>query len=41
MSDVFVIVIWAIIAVSAAILFVSLFRDSHWHRRESVLKPRG
>jgi len=41
MSDVFVIVTWAIIAVSAATFLVSLFHNLHRHRQDSVVKFRG
>jgi hypothetical protein len=41
MSDVFVIVTWAIIAVSAATVVVSLAHNLHRHRRESVIRFHG
>ncbi|MGB9436109.1 MAG: hypothetical protein WBQ89_27925 [Candidatus Acidiferrum sp.] len=41
MSDVFAIVAWAIIAVSAATIVVSLAHNLHRHRRESVVRFHG
>jgi len=41
MSDVFVIVTWAIIAVSVATILVSLFHNFRRHRQDSVIKFHG
>jgi hypothetical protein len=41
MNDVLVVVTWAIIAVSAATVVVSLAHNLHRHRRESVIKFHG
>jgi len=41
MSDVFAIVTWAIIAVSAATILVSLIHNFHRNRKESVIKFHG
>jgi hypothetical protein len=41
MSDFFLIVTWAIIAVSVATIVVSLAHNLHRHRRESVIRFHG
>ncbi len=41
MSDLFAVLTWAMIAVSAATVVVSLAHNLHRHRKESVIRFHG